>query len=194
MTYSYFFQLAADPDQNVRSGSELLDRLMKVKLIPFYLLFERYCQSMVTGLILESSYLAHIQRKCQRTYVIMNCPSYHCQHCLWTVLLATHLIIENSYLAHMCTYSASFCTSILLSQYNLYFLKSSHFSFVYVLGLNTQKELGHCNLSSQIYGYLSNCLQNVLVYTILCQSFICTHSSLFALRFILIIFIYQNAK
>ena len=60
MTYSYFFQLAADPDQNVRSGSELLDRLMKVKLIPFYLLFERYCQSMATGLILESSYLAHI--------------------------------------------------------------------------------------------------------------------------------------
>ena len=27
---SFWFQLAADPDQNVRSGSELLDRLLKV--------------------------------------------------------------------------------------------------------------------------------------------------------------------
>lgn len=28
-----WLQLAADPDQNVRSGSELLDRLLKVNLI-----------------------------------------------------------------------------------------------------------------------------------------------------------------
>ena len=33
--YMYIFQLAADPDQNVKNGTELLDRLIKVCYIPY---------------------------------------------------------------------------------------------------------------------------------------------------------------
>jgi len=33
MWFACFLQLAADPDQNVRSGAELLDRLMKVTIL-----------------------------------------------------------------------------------------------------------------------------------------------------------------